>query len=195
MLLWSPRTPEGRRVALILGGARSGKSTFAVRLAERLDRPVLFLATATAMDDEMRDRIAAHQANRPSTWQTSECPMHVAAAVRESGFSNGTLLLDCMTLLVSNHLVGTSHDVKDDLDPAPILAAITAEVSDLLSIAETTGAHLIVVSNEVGMGLVPPYPAGRVFRDLLGQANQQLAVAADDVYLMVAGIPMELKKA
>ncbi|MBI4213548.1 MAG: bifunctional adenosylcobinamide kinase/adenosylcobinamide-phosphate guanylyltransferase [Chloroflexi bacterium] len=195
MRLLERSTPERRRVALVLGGARSGKSAFAERLAVTLGEPVLFLATATAIDSEMRDRIAAHQASRPDSWHSIECPTDVASAIGRSGAACGTLLLDCLTLLVSNHLVGASHDqLSDDVDPGPITQAVEREVAELLSVAEATGANLIVVSNEVGMGLVPPYPVGRAFRDLLGRANQQVAEAADDVYLMVAGIPMELKK-
>ncbi len=188
-------TAEGRCVVLILGGARSGKSAYAEGLAERFAKPVLFVATATALDQEMQDRIAAHQASRPREWRTLESPTNVAAAIGDSGASDGTILLDCLTMLVSNHLVGSPHDqVSDDVDPALISLAVEREIAELLRVAEANRANLVVVSNEVGMGLVPPYPMGRVYRDLLGKANQQLAAAADDVYLMVAGIPMEVKK-
>ena len=171
------------KIVLFTGGARSGKSTRAEQYAAALGRPVVYIATAEAGDDEMRARIAEHRRRRPPEWTTLEAPLHVAAAL--AGLSPGTVvLLDCLALLVTNLLL--AHEA----DPAP---AIDAEIAALLTAAQARDLTLIVVTNEVGMGVVPPYPLGRAYRDLLGWANQRVAAAADEVYLLVCGIPVELR--
>ncbi len=190
------------RLTLILGGARSGKSAYAQRLAwERGGDRVLYVATAQASDEEMAARIAAHRAERPSAWQTLEAPRAVGPAVRRwlatAMAPPAVVLVDCLTLLVSNVLVA----MGESLDPAQGEMAALAEAEQLLAavgeLAPHTGTGLswIVVSNEVGMGLVPPYPLGRVYRDALGRVNQQIAAAADEVLLMIAGLPWHLKPA
>ncbi|MBM2810486.1 MAG: adenosylcobinamide kinase/adenosylcobinamide-phosphate guanylyltransferase [Chloroflexi bacterium] len=180
------------RLALVLGGARSGKSAFAARLAQRWGGPVLFVATATADDDEMRARIAAHRRERPSTWRTLETATRVGEQVKAAAHSGGTVLVDCLTLLVSNCLGALSDpegaDVTDRLD-----RTVDEEVRELLVATAAAEASCIVVSSEVGMGIVPDYPSGRVYRDALGRANQYLASQAENVYLMVAGIPVDIK--
>ncbi len=182
------------RVTLVIGGSRSGKSTFAQRLAERARPPVLFVATGTASDDEMAVRIAAHQAARPANWRLLEAQRDVAATVRAELGGTRTILLDCLSLLVSNLLVAAApEDGELSLDGPRLELAAQTEVQTLVALAREHGAELIVVSNEVGMGVVPPSPLGRVFRDALGRANQELAAAADAVYLMVAGIPVDVK--
>lgn len=182
------------KVVLILGGARGGKSTFAEELAAELGSDVLFVATAEAHDDAMRQRIEAHRRARPPHWRTLEAPVGTAAAIAANGRAE-VVLLDCLTMLVSN-LLGraASEDPQEDGTYDALRDQVLREVNELVAWQREAGAHLIVVSNEVGMGLVPPYPLGRAFRDLLGSANRRLALAADEVYLMVAGIPVEVKE-
>lgn len=188
------------QLILVLGGARSGKSAYAEELAGRLagGRPVVYLATATASDDEMRERIARHRAARPQAWATIEAPTDPAGALRgaaEAWSGAGTVLLDCITLLVSNVLLqgecGEFDEATFEAESAE--RRVMATIEALLAIHREGTASLVLVSNEVGMGLVPPYPLGRVYRDVLGRVNAWLAREADTVLLMVAGLPIELK--
>jgi len=174
-------------MTFILGGARSGKSRFAQELAAKLGKRVLFVATGEPLDEEMSARIETHKRSRPPTWKTLEAPTNVAKAMRGKIGDAEVVIVDCLTLLVSN-LMGT-----EDIDAETLGRKVTAELEDLVAFMRTTKAHFIIVSNEVGLGLVPPYPAGRVYRDALGMANQMLAKNADEVYLMVAGIAIALK--
>ena len=176
-------------MTFILGGARSGKSRFAQELAAKLDKRVLFVATCEPLDEEMNARIEVHKRSRPHTWKTLETPTDVAKAMRGKIGDAEVVIIDCLTLLVSN-LMGT-----EDIDAETLEKKVTAELGELVAFARTTKAHFIIVSNEVGLGVVPAYPAGRVYRDALGMANQMLARNADEVYFMVAGIPIPLKGA
>jgi adenosylcobinamide kinase/adenosylcobinamide-phosphate guanylyltransferase len=170
------------KIVLFTGGARSGKSTRAEQFAARLSQRVAYIATAEAGDEEMRARIEQHQRRRPAGWRPLERPLAASAlAELEPG---AVALLDCVSLLVSNLLLAHEHD------PAP---AVEREIAAILAAARDSELTLIVVTNEVGLGIVPAYPLGRAYRDLLGRANQQLAAAADEVYLVICGIPVELK--
>ncbi|MHB1133690.1 MAG: bifunctional adenosylcobinamide kinase/adenosylcobinamide-phosphate guanylyltransferase [Chloroflexota bacterium] len=183
---------SGGRLILVIGGARAGKSDFAEDLAADLGGRVVFVATAEARDEEMRARIATHQAARPADWRTVEAPLDVGAAL--VGVQADVALLDCLTLLVSNHLGRQAgDDPYVDGGLAQARAALLEELDALVAWQSQTAASLIVVSNEVGLGLVPPYPLGRAYRDLLGWANRRLALVADEVYLLVAGLPVEIK--
>ena len=176
-------------ITLILGGARSGKSSYAQSLAEETGKSVTFLATAQALDDEMSARIQKHRAERPAHWETLEVPRDVAAHIEQ--IQSETVILDCITLLVSNLLM---QFVKDDLvDEEPFMLSVQKEVYELLSSLHKTDQHWLIVSNEVGLGLVPEYQMGRVFRDGLGWANQRLAREANKVIFMVAGIPTVIR--
>lgn len=180
----------GKRLILILGGARSGKSDYAQRLAQEWGGTVLYVATAEAGDTEMKQRIAVHQSKRPVEWVTLEAPRQVGQRIRAIAVAVETVLLDCLTLLASNVLLGLPEGFSEE----QAQAALDAEVDDLLAVYAESPAAWIIVSNEVGLGLVPPYPLGRVYRDVLGRVNQRLAQAADEVVFMVAGLTMRLKK-
>jgi adenosylcobinamide kinase/adenosylcobinamide-phosphate guanylyltransferase len=178
-----------RDLTLILGGARSGKSTYAQFMAEKQGRRVLYVATATAGDEEMAQRIVDHRANRPAGWHTLEAPVNVGNAIRECQFRPDFVVLDCLTLLANNILMG----LPDPPDENAYQASMDAELDALLQAWQAGEASWVIISNEVGLGLVPPYPMGRVYRDVLGKANQRLAQAATHVLFMVAGLPMTVK--
>jgi adenosylcobinamide kinase/adenosylcobinamide-phosphate guanylyltransferase len=179
-----------RELILILGGARSGKSIYAEQLALELGGPdVLYVATAQAFDDEMRTRIAAHRAARPQGWRTLEAPSLITGWRPAELGSARVVLLDCVTLLASNALLAAGDEPAIPAGEA----AVAGEIDALLAAYRAGTASWLVVSNEVGLGLVPPYPLGRVYRDALGRANQRLAAAADRVLFMVAGLPLTVK--
>jgi adenosylcobinamide kinase/adenosylcobinamide-phosphate guanylyltransferase len=183
-----------RQLTLVLGGARSGKSSYAEALAAKCGGQVLYVATAEAWDDEMRVRIEAHRAQRPAHWRTLEAPRHPGAALaalraQQEGAPD-VVLVDCLTLLANNVLVALPEGAGE----AEATAALMAEVEDLLNAWQASSADWIVVSNEVGLGIVPAYPLGRLYRDALGRANQRVAAVADRVVFMVAGIPMSVKE-
>ncbi len=178
-----------RHLTLILGGARSGKSAYAERLARQHATAVLYVATAEARDDEMTARIAAHRARRPAHWITLEAPHAIGQAIRSRAANTPVILIDCLTLLANNVIVPLAEPITDQ----EAERALNAELDELMTTYTNSDAAWIIVSNEVGLGLVPPYPLGRVYRDALGRANQRLAAEADDVLFMVAGLPLKVK--
>jgi adenosylcobinamide kinase/adenosylcobinamide-phosphate guanylyltransferase len=176
-------------LTLILGGARSGKSFYAQNLAEESGKSVTFIATAQALDEEMAARIEKHRNERSADWKTMEVPFGIAAHIEH--IDSEVVILDCVTLLVSNLLM---QFVKSDrVDEAPFKLALQKEVEELIATIDQQKQDWIIISNEVGLGLVPPYQMGRVYRDWLGWANQRLAHEADAVIFMVAGIPTVIK--
>jgi adenosylcobinamide kinase/adenosylcobinamide-phosphate guanylyltransferase len=179
------------KLTLILGGARGGKSSLAQKLAAAGKQPVLYIATAQALDEEMESRIHVHRQERPPEWTTLELPGGVAWSLAQGRYRAGVILLDCLTMLVTNVMLAAAGDL-DAPDEAEAEAAVQAEIDQLLDRIQSDPADWIVVSNEVGMGLVPPYPVGRIYRDQLGRANQRLAAAAEEVFLMIAGIPVPI---
>ena len=175
-------------MTLILGGARSGKSALAEKLAAGHAQPVLYVATAEARDAEMAARIEAHRAQRLANWTTLEIPRGLGKALAARA-PFPVVLIDCITLLASNAVVA----LPETADSSAAEAAVNVEIDALLAARETSSGQWYVISNEVGLGLVPPYPLGRIYRDALGRANQKLATAADEVLFMVAGLGMKLK--
>jgi adenosylcobinamide kinase/adenosylcobinamide-phosphate guanylyltransferase len=172
------------RVTLVLGGVRSGKSRYAQQLGDQVER-VLFVATAPASgsDDEMRAKIERHRADRPADWATAEEPLELARVLTEQGAGYDLAIVDCLTLFVANllHAEEVNNGILDRQARA-LCAALAASPCDV-----------VLVSNEVGSGVVPAYALGRRFRDALGELNQRVAAAADDVLLLVAGLPLALK--
>lgn len=194
------RRGETAQVVLVLGGARSGKSAFAERLAAAGQGPVWYVATAEPArpdDPEMLVRIREHQQRRPADWRTVEAARDVAQAVTTVAAREGrpgTVLLDDLGLLVTNHLLALSGDADPTRETASRLdEVLTAEIDALIVAQRAGGWQLIVVSPEVGLGVVPATPLGRVFRDAIGRANQQLAARAESVFLLAAGLPLRLK--
>ena len=171
-----------KRLILVTGGCRSGKSQFALDFANRHFRKKLYLATCEALDEEMAKRIEDHKKRRGSDWQTVEEPTKIADAMRQHGNNTEVILLDCITLWLSNLLLRQKSDHE-----------IMSEVNQLVNTVAQSQTSFIFVSNEVGMGIVPVDPLGRRFRDLSGMANQKIAEAADRVVFMVSGIPTFLK--
>jgi adenosylcobinamide kinase/adenosylcobinamide-phosphate guanylyltransferase len=184
----------GNELVLIIGGARSGKSRLAEQLAAASGRAVLYAATLEPGDDEMVRRISAHRSRRPADWQTIEAPLDLVGALRDEARPGTTVLIDCLTVWISNLLLRqypAAGAASADAEAAQV--TIMAAIDDLLSWYADADVTLIVVSNEVGAGLVPPYPLGRLYRDVLGTVNQRLAAVADRVFSVTAGLALELK--
>ena len=197
---------------LILGGARSGKSGFAQSMAAKLGRKVLFVATGQPLDEEMASRIEEHKRMRPKNWRTLEIDVKVGQRLKERIEDADVVLLDCLSLLVSNVILNPSLPLSLRAERSNLLALragsmknlekidsteaekqVMAEVKELIECINKHKGTFIVVSNEVGLGLVPENKLGRVYRDLLGKANQLLAQHANEVYFMVSGIPVKIK--
>jgi adenosylcobinamide kinase/adenosylcobinamide-phosphate guanylyltransferase len=178
-------------LTFIIGGARSGKSDFAARVAAEAQGKILFIATAQPLDEEMGRRISAHKRRRPAAWRTLELPRDVGGHLLSHPQDADVVVLDCLTLLISNRLLDAAADA-DHPDEDAARAVVEKEIEMLCTAIDVSRLRWLVVSNEVGQGVVPAYPLGRLFRDLLGWANQQLAEAADEVIWMVAGIPVPI---
>ena len=174
--------PHRNRVTLVLGGVRSGKSRFALEIASCAPS-VTFIATARASDDEMRRKIERHQSERPSHWRSREEPLQLAEAISSEEDASETTIVDCLTLFAANLMEAFGED----------RTAINAAIDAFCSALRKTDRRILLVSNEVGSGIVPAYAAGRQFRDLLGEMNQRVAAVADNVVLMVAGLPLPIK--
>lgn len=173
------RTPSNVRSLLVLGGARSGKSAYAQSLAETYGRERLYLATAEAGDDEMAARIARHRADRGQGWTTLEEPLEVASALAAEARPGRVVVVDCLTLWLSNLMLAGR-------EPGAAIAGLGAAIDALAGPA-------ILVSNEVGMGIVPEHRLSREFRDWQGRANREIAQACDAAVFIAAGLPVRLK--
>lgn len=169
------------KITFILGGARSGKSTYAVNLAKKHSK-VAFVATCLPMDNEMKKRIALHKKNRPASWKTFEEPKNLAPVLKNINSSIDCVIIDCLTLLISNLLLDGFKDRK-----------IENRIGQMLEILKSAKYKSLIVSNEVGLGIHPNNRLGRRFRDLAGRINQLVAKKSDEVVFMVSGIPMKIK--
>ena len=170
--------PDGNALTFLIGGARSGKSAHAERLVTAGPAPWTYIATAQAFDDEMRERIAIHLSRRGAGWRTVDAPLDLAGAL--AAVPDGhAVLVDCLTLWLTNHLLA-DHDLE-------------AECADLVEVLGEPRGPWFVVANEVGLGIVPDNALARRFRDAAGKLNQQVAAVADRVLFMVAGLPLQVK--
>lgn len=177
------------RLVLVLGGAASGKSEFAERYAVSLGGTVCYVATAEPGDQEMRSRIERHKARRPPEWGTREVACNLASQLRTDSMSD-IILVESLGMLLTNHMAATPEGGLGTLE---LRTMLQEEMEGLIELSKSWGAVLIVVSEEVGLSLVPPTPSGRCFTEQLGWWNQQTAVLADEAYLVVAGISIRLK--
>ncbi len=184
-------TTDTMATHLILGGARSGKSTLAERLAHESGLPVTVVVTAEALDAEMAARIERHRRDRPEGWRTLEVPVALAAALAEHAAPGRCLIVDCLTLWLAN-LIGDAADLPAGADAAA-LPRVRDERAALLAALPTLPGEIIMVANEVGLGLVPETPLGRLFRDAAGRLNQDVAARCERVSFVAAGLALELK--
>jgi len=170
------------KLIFITGGARSGKSTLAVELARSIRRQKIFVATCIPEDDEMQERVRLHKKSRPSSWRTVECGIELKAALKKETKSNVVILIDCLTLFIAGLLMKNVS-----------CSRIEGKLRRVLKIIKQGKATVIIVSNEVGAGLVPETKLGRDFRDIVGVCNRITAAGADEVNYVVAGIPLKIK--
>jgi len=170
------------KITFILGGARSGKSRFAIKLAEENAKNVAFIAPCQPLDSEMKKRIMLHKKARPVHWQTFEEPRNILLLLKKIGDKFELILMDCLTLFISNLLLKNFKE-----------AFIENEVSQILSMLKKIKAKSIIISNEVGLGIIPKNKLGRDFRDITGRVNQLVAAKSNEVFFMAAGIPLKIK--
>jgi len=177
---------------LITGGARSGKSNFAQDMALQKGGKVFFVATAEAGDEEMQQRITEHKKNRPAEWATLETTGNVGNKIKQNIGNKNVVIIDCITMLINNIFSQYMHQ-NESINSNLIENKVINEISELTECMNNVSASFIIVTNEIGLGLVPADPSSRLFRDVLGTANQILASNVDEVYLMVAGLPLRIK--
>jgi adenosylcobinamide kinase/adenosylcobinamide-phosphate guanylyltransferase len=178
------------KIILVTGGARSGKSAFAEKLVESYGRRVAYIATAEIWDREMAERVGLHRDRRPNEWTTYEVPLQAETAIAEAVVDSEAILFDCLTVYVSNCLLALQEDVGTHDRSVQVLAS----VEKLLEATRQFAGTVIFVTNEVGDGIVPENRLAREFRDLAGWVNQRVAKAADEVFLVVCGLPVEIKQ-
>lgn len=181
------------RCILVTGGARSGKSHYAQEAAQGLRGHVLFVATAEPGDEEMKERIEQHKRARPQSWETLEVTSEVGRHTTKTIKGAKVVIVDCITLLINNLFTRYLGNNESDVDASLLDEKITDEIHELINCMDQVSATFIIVTNEVGLGIVPDNKVARLYRDLLGKVNQLLAERAEQVYLMVSGIPLPLK--
>lgn len=183
------------KIILVTGGARSGKSTFAESEIKKLDKKTAYIATAIAFDEGMRNRIEKHVAQRPSIWTTYEKPTQAHEVVETISKDHQVVLLDCITVLTTNTLFqnDVDWDTVDEATIDDIEAKIKADMIRLVEAFRKTALTVYLVTNEIGSGIVPENRLARLFRDIAGRINQYLGQEADEVFLVVSGIPVKIK--
>jgi adenosylcobinamide kinase/adenosylcobinamide-phosphate guanylyltransferase len=177
------------KIVLVTGGARSGKSLFAERYAAKYGEIVAYIATAQIYDDEMSSRVERHRQRRPASWRTWEAPYHADQSIHEASMVADIVLFDCLTLYTTNLML--SAEAPQDVEKR--FQYVMKETDKLIARAQAGGKTVIFVTNEVGMGIVPDNPMAREYRDLAGSVNQKIAAEAEEVYLVISGIPVEIK--
>jgi adenosylcobinamide kinase/adenosylcobinamide-phosphate guanylyltransferase len=178
------------KLAFVIGGARSGKSAFALKEAARVKDRKVYLATAEAIDEEMKERIRIHKDERGSEWDTYEEPTKVSEVIAGLADRYQVILIDCLTVWLSNVLLRSRVEETERASPEESIGEL---IDGLRNLTAIRGLHIIIVSNEVGMGIVPDNTLARRFRDLAGMLNQKIAEIADEVFLVTAGIPVKIK--
>lgn len=183
------------KIILVTGGARSGKSGFAESLCRERNNNTAYIATSVAFDDEMKERIKKHQESRPSEWKTYEIYKDIYTIIEEIGQNHDTVILDCVTLLVNNLMFTSDVDIDtatqeeiNDLEEY-----IKDQVKKLIEEVRKTDLYFVMVTNEIGLGVVPGYKLGRIYCDFVGRINQMLGKLSDEVYFTVCGIPTKIK--
>ena len=183
------------QIVLVTGGVRSGKSAFAERYAAhcaaRMAVQVAYIATAQVYDAEMQMRVDLHQSRRPAEWATYEAPFDTENAIRAAGAEHGVILFDCITMFLSNDML---QFPAEEQERDSFVRHVEERIGALIRAAEDVDATTIFVTNEVGAGIVPEHRLGRLYRDMAGLANQQIARSAAEVYLVTCGIPVNIKK-
>ena len=185
----------GGRITLVTGGARSGKSSYAEKLAKESTQPVAYIATAIPFDSGMKERIKKHQDSRPKEWTTVEGYKELHRVIEGLGLNHGTILLDCVTIMITNLML----EAENDWDTIPyekidrIEEEIKTEFYQLLDAVKERNLRFIIVTNELGMGIVPENRLSRIFRDIAGRVNQLFAKEAHEVVLTISGIPVRIK--
>ena len=183
------------KLILVTGGARSGKSTFAEGIAKECGHNVLYVATSKPIDDEMKQRIAKHKAQRPSEWETLEEYKDLDFAISQHIQGKEAVLLDCITIMITNLMFDETYEwdslTRDEVQE--IENSIQHQIERLISLSKMSEVTFVIVTNELGLGIVPATALSRDFRDIAGRMNQLIARAADEVYFCVSGIPMKIK--
>ena len=182
-------------IVLVTGGARSGKSNFAELLCREQNNSTAYIATSVAFDDEMKDRIKKHQDSRPKEWKTYEIYKDIYSIVEDLDKNHDTVILDCLTLMINNLMFtyGIDVDKATTEEINEIEEYIKDQVEKLLKAVKDTNLYFLIVTNELGMGIVPENKLSRIYRDFVGRANQLIAKYSDEVYFVVSGIPMKVK--
>jgi len=184
------------KIVLVTGGARSGKSTFGEKYIAELASRIAYIATAIPFDDEMKSRIKHHRGSRPQEWTTVEKYFEIDRVIPSIAFEHDGIILDCVTLMVSNMMLEAPDVDWENPDPAKVNEIQDAAIAHAKAIVEALKASKmsgVLITNEIGMGIVPENPMARAFRDIAGRVNQTIASMSDEVWLLVSGIPVKIK--